>query len=85
MCKSIMLTAPGAWACYLLNFEQGDLTESELYQIHAWLDREGMYSYDTGYQHPVSCQPCGFLRNHDALIEAPYGADCEEYTFLLAK
>ena len=79
MRKAIVLTAPAHWACYLLNNDLSGIDESELDAIDDWLERQGVTDSNC-----VSCQPCGFVRMHDAFNESPYGADCEEYTFLLA-
>lgn len=78
------LTAPAHWACYLINGEQGDLSEAELDSIITWLEREGMYDSvnQSGPIYPVSCESVGFCKWHDALQESPFATNCEEYTFL---
>ena len=74
MRKAIVLTAPAHWACYLLNGEL-NLDPCEYMEVENFLTRQGV-------GRPVSCQPAGFMWRHDAFNESPYGADCEEYTFL---
>lgn len=42
----------------------------------AWIAREGCGL-------PVSCEDAGFLWHHDAFREMPFGADCQDYIFLI--
>jgi len=44
-------------------------------EADAWIEHVGMGS-------PVDCKDAGFIHYHDARLFAPYGADCQTYTFL---
>lgn len=69
------LTAPSAWAPYLVNGDASGLEDSELQACDSWIQRQGIGS-------PIDCVDAGFRRTHDALAEFDYGADCQRYTFL---
>jgi hypothetical protein len=70
----LTLTAPSAWASYLINGDVSGLEENEVTAIHAWLTAEGL-----GYC--VDCNDAGFLAYHDASSFALAG-DCQTYTFI---
>lgn len=72
---TVELTAPSAWASYLLNDDPSGLEDSDIAACDAWLEREGLGA-------PVSCEDAGFLWRHDARQECPLGADCQTYTFM---
>ena len=69
------LTAPSAWASYLLNGDDSGIDPQEKAQANAWIEREGLGL-------PVSCEDAGFRWHHEAYNECPLGADCQEYVFL---
>ena len=71
----IKLTAPAAWACYLIDGDASGLTDEELRECDAWLASVGLGG-------PVDCEEEGFKHWHDARMFAPYAADCALYTFL---
>lgn len=75
--QTIEATAPSHWASYLINGDDSGLESSERQAADAWIAREGMGM-------PASCDDAGFCWNHDAEVEAPYGADCQTYVFLVA-
>lgn len=74
--KVYKATAPSAWAAYLINGDVSGLPRDELPVIDAWLKRMDMGT-------PASCSDAGFKWYHDARIELPCGANCEEYVFLI--
>lgn len=73
---TVKLTAPSAWASYLINNDASGMDDSDKAQCDAWLMREGLAA-------PVDCEPAGFCWHHDASEECQLGADCETYTFLI--
>jgi hypothetical protein len=68
------LTAPTAWASYLINGDASGLEDAEVTTINVWLTAEGV-----GYC--VNCTDAGFLSHHDASGFA-LAADCQTYTFI---
>ncbi len=73
---TIKITAPSYWACYLINGDDSGMDELERAACDAWIKREGLGE-------PVACEDYGFCWTHGAHREFPYGADCQEYTFLV--
>lgn len=73
--KTVTLVAPSHWASYLLNGDDSGLLPTECNAADAWIDRQ-----DMGL--PVSCDDAGFRWYHDARLECPLGADCQEYVFI---
>ncbi|MEI6084005.1 MAG: hypothetical protein WCS70_06855 [Verrucomicrobiota bacterium] len=74
--KVFTATAPAAWASYLINNDDSGLDRAELAAADKWIRR-----MDLG--RPISCEPAGITRYHDAVTECPYLAECETYTFLV--
>jgi len=74
----IKATAPSSWASYLINGDASGIDDTERNACDAWIAREGMGM-------PVDCEDAGFIRIHDADLEAPFAADCQTYTFLVPK
>lgn len=72
----LTITAPSAWATYLINGDDSGLEEDEIRACDAFIARQGVGS-------PVSCEEAGFVTWHDARQECPYAADCQDYVFLL--
>lgn len=70
----VTLTAPSAWASYLVNGDASGLADGEEATIQAWLEAN-----DLGF--PVSCEDAGFCWRHDASAFA-LAADCQTYVFL---
>jgi hypothetical protein len=68
------LTAPSAWASYLINGDASGIDDDDKAAADAWIAREGKGM-------PVSCYDAGFMRNHDAWQEMPLAADCQHYEF----
>jgi hypothetical protein len=75
--RTIELTAPSAWASYLINQDESGLDAEEIRAIHRWL-----HANDVGF--PVYCDDAGFINRHDALAWS-LPADCQTYTFLEAR
>lgn len=73
--KTIKITAPSAWASYLINGDASGIEAEDVAAADAWIERQGVGL-------PVSCEDAGFMWRHDASIEMPLGADCQEYVFL---
>lgn len=71
---TVTATAPNYWANYLINGDGHGLSPEDVAAADAWVRRQGMGM-------PVSCRDAGYLRFHDAGIEAPGMAQCEEYVF----
>lgn len=67
------LTAPSAWASYLVNGDGSGLEKRERRSIDAWLRAEGV-------AHVLYCEPHGFSAHHDAVRFMPLAADCECYS-----
>ena len=78
MLEPITLTAPSSWASWLINGDATDLSMADYEMSGEWLDRIGL-----GF--PVSAEDAGFIWNHDAFKECPFGADCQTYTFLVSR
>jgi hypothetical protein len=76
MLRSVTLTAPSNWASYLINGDASGLPVDERAACDAWLAHRGL-------SFPVSCDDAGFVHTHDAYMFAPFGADCQSYTFLI--
>ncbi len=74
--NTIKIIAPSFWASYLINGDASGMSESERKVCDAWLDQETLGNP------PVSCEDYGFCHSHGASWFFPYGADCQEYTFL---
>lgn len=73
--ETVTGTAPDYWACYFINGDSGDMSESELRaadQFAAWLGAV-----------PCDCEEAGFLRYHDAAQFWPFAANCQTYTALI--
>lgn len=71
------LTAPSAWASYLINGgdpSQYDISEADKAAADAWVESVGLGPC-------VTCEEVGFLWHHDAFEFCMLGADCEAYTF----
>lgn len=75
--KTYRMTAPSAWASYLLNLDASGMTDDERDAADGWIADHRLGS-------PVSCQDAGFRWSHDAHQFAP-AADCQVYTFLGAR
>ncbi len=75
--ETITLTAPSAWASYLINGDASGIDEADTDAADAFVE-----SVDAGP--PVSCEDAGFLAYSDArlLRIIDYAADCQTYTFL---
>jgi hypothetical protein len=71
-----MLTAPSAWASYLINGDDSGLEEGEKACADAWIATEGLGM-------PVSCDNAGFRHWFDASPHYGYSCDCQTYTFLV--
>jgi hypothetical protein len=72
--NTITLTAPSAWASYLINGDASGIEDAEQAQADAWIEHVGMGS-------PVGCEDAGFIHHHDARQFAHCAADCQTYTF----
>lgn len=70
------LTAPSAWASYLINGDASGIDAADIAAVEAWLEREGLGL-------PCDCEDAGFHWHHDAYVEMPLGADCQTYTFIV--
>lgn len=75
MLKQITITAPSAWASYLINGDSSGLEDEDIKACDKWIEREGVGG-------PCSCEDAGFIKWHDAYNEMPLAADCQEYLFL---
>lgn len=73
--KTLYLTAPSAWAPYLINGDVSGLDQYELEACDDWL-------LSLGVSDPVSCEDAGFRHTHDASDFAPLSTDCQEYAFI---
>lgn len=69
------LTAPRAWASYLIYDDPSGLSDEEQAECDAWIQSVGCGS-------PVDCVEADFIPYHDARQFAPYAADCATYTFI---
>lgn len=77
MARSVLtITAPSHWASYLINGDDSGLEPADIAACDAWIAREGVGL-------PVSCEDAGFRWRHDAYVESPFGADCQDYVFLI--
>ncbi len=72
----ITATAPSSWASYLINGDDSGLDPAEREAADSWIKREGLGM-------PSGCEDAGFIWHHDARQECPFGADCQEYSFLV--
>ena len=72
--RTIQLTAPSAWASYLINQDGSSLDDEEIRAIHRWLDANKV-------SFPLDCEDAGFINQHDALAWS-LPADCQTYTFV---
>ena len=72
---SLALTAPSAWASYLIDGDCSGLDAAEALACEDWLRAERL-------GRPVTCVDAGFLWSHDASRFAP-ASDCQEYVFLV--
>ena len=68
-------TAPSSWATYLINGDESGISDDDRAQADAFIAYVGLGS-------PVDCQDAGFIWRHEAYAFCPFGADCQEYTFL---
>lgn len=75
--KTLTITAPSAWAPYLINGDASGLAFNDITAADAWIEREGLGM-------PVDCTDAGFIWHHEAFTECPLGADCQEYLFYIA-
>ena len=75
---NIILTAPSAWASYLINGDSSGIESIDVEQCDAWIAR-----CDIGLPH--DCNDAGFRWHHDADVECPVGADCQHYVFRAKK
>lgn len=73
----IKLTAPSAWASYLINGDDSGIDANDKREADEWIAGEAMGP-------PVSCEDIGFMSYHDASWVCHYAADCQTYTFLVA-
>ena len=69
------LIAPSAWASYLINGDISGIDALDVQQCDAWIKRVALGL-------PVSCDDAGFRWHHDADVDSPLGADCQEFIFL---
>ncbi len=67
--------APAYWASALINGDWSGLDEAEKGQAIAFVTWLGAW--------PVSCDPAGFKRVHDATQFGALAADCETYSALV--
>jgi hypothetical protein len=74
--QTLELTAPSAWASYLINGDASGISEEDQRAADQWLA-------SIGHGGPVGCEDYGFCRVHDAFGFMPFGADCQTYTFLI--
>jgi hypothetical protein len=72
---TIEVTAPSAWASYLINDDASGLDDQEQAQCDAWVASLAPHTY------AIDCADAGFRWRHDAHAFCPLGADCQRYTF----
>jgi hypothetical protein len=73
--------APSAWASYLINGDGSGLEADETDKAEAFADWLCGRPWSLGMI--ASCEPAGFMRNHDATRFGALAADCERYTALI--
>lgn len=73
---TLAITAPSAWASYLINGDATGLCMQDIEQADSWIERQGVGL-------PVACEDAGFMWKHDAFTECPLGADCQTYLFII--
>lgn len=79
--RPIELTAPSAWASYLINGDASGLDSLDIERADDFAE----FAIESGANGgPVGCEDAGFIRYHDARVftDCPYAADCQTYTFL---
>jgi hypothetical protein len=74
--ETITATAPSCWACYFINGDESDMTDTEIAQADAFAEWLG--------GHIVDCEDAGFIAWHDARAFGVLPADCSTYTALIA-
>jgi hypothetical protein len=75
--ETVEITAPSAWASYLINADPSGLEDEEIAECDAWIEAEGLGA-------PVNCEDAGFIHYHGARQFA-LPADCATYTFIVRK
>ena len=73
---TIEVTAPSAWASYLINGDASGLDDSEQSKCDAFVE-----GYCAPYTCAIGCEDAGFIHHHDAYSYCPLSADCQRYTF----
>lgn len=74
--KTLTLTAPSAWAPALVNCDYSGLDKTEIGALNTFLALNGVSFADC-----LHCEDAGFIRQHDAIAQWPYAADCQRYVF----
>ena len=72
--KKLQLTAPSAWAPFLINGDASNLSSHEKNKADDWILELKMGA-------PFGCEDAGFLHVHNAYGFWPFAADCQTYTF----
>lgn len=70
------LTAPSAWASYLIDGDTSGLDAGEQAVIDDWMKAEGVPGI------PVTCEDAGFCWRHDA-SRVSLAGDCQTYVWLV--
>lgn len=73
--ETVELTAPSAWASYIINGDASGITDAEQDAADQFLGTVDGECVDVSGEE--------FMTYHDARQFAPYAADCSTYTFVL--